>query len=923
MNLRKGYALLLVTMMVSTALVAFMSAPVVADTELRADWIELDYDPTTMLGEATYHIDSVDATFFCLGEGDGLNNDAATTCTVVMTVNIMDNDVDDLMLNISQYPDSAFDFNDPDTTTDQIEGVRGGPANPNAGQANTFTYVFDVLATSTLGAPTARDLTIRYWYWDETSLQERSDTLSGVKLYISSIFDNPANDPDEQLPNARDVSEVDTFFEAGDDFEATQVMLQNYEPAAGSDITDITCTVTEPGNGVTLAGGQNVCSIPGGITATNNDNLLYRTDVAVGTAPGVYSGSADVTYTRVDSGLPVTEAGLGVDWEVDFSFADDDPYMDGNAYSEFQCRATDVTITDDDLSDNTTRQVDVVAPWDTYEQSSFSDKLIEFEVVIENNGNTPIYNAEFVINPAAWPNFRNPQFFWTSAGTLAYDTIAVRNVDLLIGESVTFIIQVIVIKEIPIGEHRLPILYDGFYFDDGSLGNPTGFVEINGGNGIVDAADDLSIIFSIFVTDSYLDAAVTNVVMTGGALPDKTNIRAENIAVTIDNMEGYVFIDVVATADFTGTPFYAPLIDTTTGQPPIPTARDTMVDAQNANMATPFARWANGTAPGNQMVLNFLVDTDPDAVPDRYPFSITLTAIIEETLEVVTSTVTAGAEINFAGYGPQLVITAFTADDIVPGEHFTLDLTIENVGDDNARNCWVAIPVDGTAPPDVVNFMMTVGLFKLMQETNYTEISVSEMWGPGNNLNFSYDKEDMAITMEMLDLDSAKEIVELFLYIDGVYSNPGSTINFIKINDLGAGDIMQVTFDMIADKDMVGGKPYNIAVSITGINDIGGNVANVAGAGPYGGNGIVQTLEVMSSLPGDSYNPVELDWFDAGLKLLGLVLFFIIVLAILLWVYNKFKGEPGEEEDEDFDFEDEEPVSFEEPKKDDNTLVQP
>jgi cbb3-type cytochrome oxidase subunit 3 len=155
----------------------------------------------------------------------------------------------------------------------------------------------------------------------------------------------------------------------------------------------------------------------------------------------------------------------------------------------------------------------------------------------------------------------------------------------------------------------------------------------------------------------------------------------------------------------------------------------------------------------------------------------------------------------------------------------------------------------------------------------------------------------MFYTMETLDVDNVREIIEINLYMDGVYSMPGSTINFIHIMELAPNTNISVSFEMIADKDMVNGKPYNVVVTMSGIGADGEAYEQV------------QTLEVLSSLPGDSYNPVELDWFDAGLKLLALVLFFIIVLAILLWVYNKYKGEPEEEEDEEeeFDFEDEEP----------------
>ena len=159
----------------------------------------------------------------------------------------------------------------------------------------------------------------------------------------------------------------------------------------------------------------------------------------------------------------------------------------------------------------------------------------------------------------------------------------------------------------------------------------------------------------------------------------------------------------------------------------------------------------------------------------------------------------------------------------------------------------------------------------------------------------------MFYTMESLDVDNIREIIEINLYIEGVYSDPGSTIQIIHIIDLAPGATFDVTFEMFADKDMVNGKPYNVDVTIIGIDPDGVTITED------------QTLEIWSSLPGDSYNPVDLDWFDAGLKLLFLVLFFLIVLALLLIIYNKFKGEPVDEDEDEFDFEDDEPASFEEP----------
>jgi cbb3-type cytochrome oxidase subunit 3 len=295
---------------------------------------------------------------------------------------------------------------------------------------------------------------------------------------------------------------------------------------------------------------------------------------------------------------------------------------------------------------------------------------------------------------------------------------------------------------------------------------------------------------------------------------------------------------------------------------------------------------------GLNLVVSFDVDTDPNMTPDRYPFTLEITAVIEETLEVVTMVVdyTQGAVVDYAGYGPDIYISAFTADDIVPGERFNLVLTLENSGDETLRDVTVFIPTDTTEEYDWA-----------LEQDFKEQFDWSDMFEQWND-DFTYTWEDTEFpsdifyTVEDLDVDNIREIVEINLYMDGVYSDPGATIAMIHIIDLAPGATFDVTFEMIADKDMVNGKPYDINIEIEGIGPDGGAALNFD-----------RDITVMSSLPGDSYNPVELDWFDAGIKALGLFLFFIIVLAILLFVYNMFKGEPYDEDEDDFDFEDDEP----------------
>ncbi|MCK4266444.1 MAG: hypothetical protein KAX31_04125, partial [Thermoplasmata archaeon] len=891
-NWRKGYTFLLMGLMITSGLVAF-AAPAIADYEVTLDfaliyenaWQEPSIEPPDTTTRLIYNWDDDNGKPYWLGDTDtymriGISNldtggnPASDDMTIVeVTLSCSDGAILDIV----------GDDGGTDNTDDSI-GTIVGDAMPNSGFSK---FYFDVSPNAALGQ---HEIQIKVDYDKDGN----SETDTGVAyIYISSIFDDTSTEDDHEsladLDETTGAPETTDFgrFEAGDLFTEGGILLHNW----ATDITDLSVTLTPPSDGdpdyIEVVGDNfesTISDIHGEFTggALPYENTpIWRFDILPGTPPDEYTSQVDITFHR--NGQDINEGTRDVYMEVGYGFANQFPTPNTEPYSKYQCRATSVTITDDGEG-NTSRQVDVddlVLPYDTYEQSGFSDKKITLEVVIENNGNSPIYNAEFVLDPAAWPNFRNPRFYWVSAGTLDYDSISVTDIDLVIGGTVTFVIEVIVVKEIPIGEHRLPIYYDGFYYNDGALGAPTGYDPLNLGDGVVGPdANDLDVLFSIFVTDSALDCHVVPPAFAG----DKDDLTSEVITVGIVNDEGYTFIDIIVTADFTGTPFYAPLIDSTTLDWPVPTARNYVIDATNANMYTPFASWA----PTVQMDVTFLVDTDPNMVPDRYPFSLTITAIIRESLVQVTTTVTVGAEIDYAGYGPRVYITGFTTDDIVPGDYFDLVLTIENQGDDTLRDVWVIIPPDGTDEYD----WHTVGSeWDFKQQFDWS--NVFSNWGNSSFDNLDFPSE-MFYTMESLDVDNIREIIEINLYIEGVYSNPGSTINLIHIIDLAPGASFEVPpFTMIADKDMVNGKPYNIAVNITGRDSEGE---------PYWQN---QTLEVMTSLPGDHYNPVELDWFTAGMKALALFLFFVIILAILLLVYNRFKGEPGEEEEEEFDFEDE------------------
>ncbi len=871
---QKGSALLMVGVMMISTLVALISAPVVlADEPITASSgrFDVDYDAADMFQELYYDIDSSDTSYYLLGEGDG----TAMTNDLTIDLNIMNNwNLNDIWVNITGWtPTDSLDFNDNDpaeTGFPSNEGIYNGPFPANGTGSRSFSWDFDILQTTGIGVDNAPRVNMRVYWMDGTT---KASADFSVYIYLSSMFDDPATEAHDILPDMLDASGGgdDAMFEAGDNFEAATLNFNNFDTNSG--ITDLTATVTPPAP-LTFSNDINYCVIPGGIGAGANMDANYRVNVPPGTTPDIYTGTVSIEYTRADSGLVVTESGLDVDFLVDFNFRDEDsasPNTVDTDISMYQMTTISTRIVEEVAANGTRVYENSQPPYGMphIDQSTYTDEVIMVEVTLENNANHPIYNVEFKIDPTTgggWDYFRNPQFFWAEDGVAYFDDLVLFVPFLGVGENVSFIVSLIVTNDIPIGEHRLPISYTGFWFDTGELGDASGFYDTNGGTA-------LFAVFSIFVDDQAI--ACHAVVGTVNA-EDKTDIRANTITVAIHNDEGYDFIDVTVRANFNNTPWYNPIIN----------MGDPWVWANAASPAVPHGTWGAGLS----FDAVFDVDTDPSFVPDRYPFTLEITAVIEETLQQVSVVIdySRGAVIDFTGYGPELLITAFTAEDIVPGDHFALDLTITNLGDEAARDVFVTIDPDDTEKYD----------WYLEQEfkQQFDWTGVFQDMVQYDNFDFP---EEMFYTVESLDVDNIREIVEINLYMDGVYSTPGSTIMVIKINDLAPGQNTTVTFDMIADKDMVNGKPYAIPVYIQGI-------------GPDGGSGITpagtQNIEVMSSLPGESYNPVEVDWFDTGLKALALLLFLIIIIAILLLVFSRFKGDSDDYDDDDdeFGFEDDE-----------------
>ena len=337
----------------------------------------------------------------------------------------------------------------------------------------------------------------------------------------------------------------------------------------------------------------------------------------------------------------------------------------------------------------------------------------------------------------------------------------------------------------------------------------------------------------------------------------------------IYNFEMVDFIDFNATLQVgPGTPFWNPLNHSAT------TVDDDLTDSDHTIGA------------GDDAEMWWHVDINPNTAPGMYTVDIVLTGRNADTTEYITTTIQATVEVR--GFGPELVVTGVTTGDITPGEIFYLNLTIQNLGDDTARDVFVSIPgqigynwnvIDGfvsaissndknkfVAVPNgyYENFSYDIGGWYYAGE-DITDGSL--------NRTQSKDTEFSGVTLEQLNISDAKDIVDLALYIEGVFNSPTPEIWLMKTNNMAPGDSVTLSFKMKTNVNMVEGRPYEIKV-VTSYTDSYGD-------GPDW-NLRTQNITIRTTNPGTPYHSTATNENAGALSGSNLMLLGLILLVILL-----------------------------------------
>ncbi len=710
----------------------------------------------------------------------------------------------------------------------------------------TIAFDFDVADNNNVAVPGTYNITfeVSYRYHHDDDDTTAMVTRSEDEYVEFEIAENT------------DVADVDATDSdnlwAGELFQEFSVNVAN---DGGELLDDASLTLSGLPTGVTLR--DSTARIPDGIAVGDNEDFFYRVDVEWDVAPGIYP--IDYTLEATRDGVDVTEIGE-IDLVVDFT-------------PKIQASITEEII---------------------IEQGTITETI---EVTFENVGNVPLNEVYIGLVPGG-------DYFPVAVDHYEYgDEVYPMHQyvgDMGIGGDTTLEFGTGFHRFIQEGTHMLQFRWDAWYYDDGATGEATRYYHVgvdwiddNPDYGLLyDVVEDNHMydepagddeIFSPWIAPHIFMDVVDEVIDMEGFVDDSVELLGDityiELEVTLQNFELVPFRDLEVILNVgEGTPFLNP-VDRTL---------DT-VAMHRGDSADSIGAYNLLTGNPGEADIVFYVSVNSEYVTDTlhglnhaYLGSMVITSMINEnTLEEVTDqTIPLSGELR--GFGPRVVVEGeFSDNRVIAGEVFDLNYTISNHGDDIARDTWI------TMQPNLYNnedWRIHSGFIRAMS-TEYDGY-VEEFYWDGEQMFWNYtdvegkSTEYSEVTLETLSIDSAKEIVELHMYVEGALSSPQPYVWVLYVGEIAPGDEVTVTFEMVSDRDMQIGKPYQETIFIECIDTDGQEWE------------WEYPLTIRTREKGESYEP-EAGMFGTGADaatMMMLLLVIILVIVVAIFVVSRKGG---------------------------------
>lgn len=379
------------------------------------------------------------------------------------------------------------------------------------------------------------------------------------------------------------------------------------------------------------------------IKSLDSDTPFYWRINTNGTVfPGVYKGTQNESYityeyTRTDNQIKVVESNkYPIDFRVDHTPLLSPP--------------------------DTEAMTGIIPPKQQIVQGSTNETIA---VLFSNLGNVDLSNIQVGLDLSN--SFISAPYYY-NAGSSDWKTpliIMSDSIDQLpIGGSFEANFDVSLFNTLPKGRYLIPISYTAWYFDNGSLSTPTGWVETDEDDFAsikqtynIQTLDTLSHIAVEVLDDSpdiILQPLINNVYKAG--------LQNQVLQLSLLNHELYSFHDVtvsIPTSEI--SPFEHKILDI--DQPYL----------KNQSISTLPAATINGP---NQMVFSVL--TNIKSTANGYysiPVQITGWDVYNDLFDISTS-----FDVSIIPQPPVFIILNAKNSNVVPGENFTLEVTLKNVG---------------------------------------------------------------------------------------------------------------------------------------------------------------------------------------------------------------------------------------------------
>jgi hypothetical protein len=475
--------------------------------------------------------------------------------------------------------------------------------------------------------------------------------------------------------------------------------------------------------------------------------------------------------------------------------------------------------------------------------------------------------------------------------------------DLAMGESADAMLTAALDLFIPAGEHKILLDWRCYYNNEGQIETSTGVVEADGdwtGGAPVYEEQTSEMSTTDFETNTHTGAFITvdvtddelsfsaSLVSGGGTIDASWDVTNRAITIRLTNKEQIQYKDLFVELECgPGTPFLNP-IDHSATTIEMDTLLNDWIAASgtrdvNFHVDVNVAWWQDDSEEPGMFVVDIIVDGTNDDTEDR----------IEDTMVPVA--------MEIIGFGPELFATAVTYESIDPGDEFQLTITIENFGDDTAREVDAFLRADFISGWTIVDqFTTSVGSYGGFGD-NPPVGDASWGWvtdfSQYTQFNRSHD-----IRPGEIGIDSVVDIVELHDWMQRRETPPQGKILWIHLDRLAAGDTHSFVFDMISDVNMVEGMVYIERLDLYYVDS---NGETYGPPGSMTNNWIEGQQVLIRTGKGDKYTGTdEMDWSVVLYAIIFLIIAFIVFI-IGYALGGKGGGGPKPEEPSYSSYEDE------------------